>query len=300
METLTPETNLESLRVTQELTPFDNLVQQAADAVDVCRASVRKAAMDYVAAGRALRAVKDELHVRPGAVQIRDDSGHFTEKDNVSFSVEKGWQTLCQCRIGISYKTADRYIEDAQAYELLVHDAEQLPRAAAYLDAVQSGEMRAGAALIALQQYKAIPEAAPVIDASRWDGLEASCKTQADLVRFREMETAALSGDDLAANQLEQAAKGNIPLARAYAGWQGGKATKDKTRHDPDYARLAVRSATTFLNAWKRYNDMPLEVRSETSKAIVAVMTAEDIPDEVGREIFRRLADRYGAPANKR
>jgi hypothetical protein len=218
----------------------------------------------------------------------------------LSIRGEKGWVTLCAERLGLSYKTADRYIADADAYEVLVFEATRLERAGEYLQAVQNGSVRASAALLALGQYKALPEHEADIDPSRWAGLEGRLRTQAEVVRFREMETAALAGDELAANELEQAAKGNIPLNRAYAGWQGGLATKDKTRRDPDYAKLMIKSSTTLLNTWAKYYSMPTEVRRAASDALVAVMTSEDLPDEVGRELFIRLSERYGPAANPR
>jgi hypothetical protein len=298
-------TNLESLTqppIPTVLTPenyFENLVQAAAEAVQTCRASCRKAAMDYVAAGRALMAVKDELLDPAYRSQPRED-GQFAVRDNVSLTAEKGWQALCAERLGISYKTADRYIDDAVAYDLLSADAQTLPRAQEYLDAVESGEVRAGLALQALLEYKALPEKGELdIDPRTWAGLEARCKTQAELVRFREMETAALAGDELAANGLAQAAKGNIPIARAYAGWRGGVATKDKARHDPDYTKLLIKSSSTLLNAWKRYYDMPTEARRAASDALVCVMSAPDLPEEVGRELYNRLAERFGGQKTK-
>jgi hypothetical protein len=281
---------------------FELLVSAAAEAVQTCRASRRKAAMDYVLAGAALAAVKNELVMSrsesaANAINTRWDNNTTGQ---VVLSNEKGWQALCQERIGISYKTADRYIEDACAYELLRDDAQRLPRAREYLDAVEAGSIRAAAALAAMEQFKALPEKGePDIDPRRWAGLEARLKTQAERVRFREMEMAALSGDELAANELEQCAKGNIPMARAYAGWQGGIATRDKARKDPDYARLMIRSSTTLLNSWSRYYEMETERRRAASDALVAVMTATDLPEEIGREIFSRLSERFGQGAKR-
>jgi hypothetical protein len=271
---------------------LNKLVQSARAAVDVCQASARRAAMDYVQAGEALREVKQYLGAGHGG--DRKSSGQLVHLN------EKGWVSLCAEQLGMSYKTADRYIADANAFETLTVAAEHIERAGEYLQAVQNGHVRATVALAALEQFQALPEADVQIDPSRWAGLEKELKTQAEVVRFREMETAALAGDALAANELEQVAKGKIPLNRAYAGWQGGLATKDKTRRDPDYAKLMIKSSTTLLNTWGKYYSMPTEVRRAASDALVAVMTSADLPDEVGRELFTRLSERYGQAANPR
>ncbi|MBN2069124.1 MAG: hypothetical protein JW739_05755 [Opitutales bacterium] len=276
---------------------LDQLVDDAYEAVRSFQRTARKAAMDYVDAGRKMSKVKDYL-LSPSHEILSRENGQFSREGHVSFTVEKGWQSLCSERLGLSYKTADRYIADYNAYELLSLSAEKVERAKEYLDEVNEGNLRATKALEAFEAFKQLPEPAEEeTNASRWAGLEGHLKTQAEIVIFREMETAALAGDRIAANELEQAALGHIPITRAHSGWKGGIATKGKTRRDPSYAHLIVKNSTTLLNAWRKFYDIPMEERRAATDSIVAVMTAPDLPDEVGREIFQRLADKYGKGA---
>lgn len=260
--------------------------------IEALKLALKKASMDYIAIGRDLAELKEELSCGIGA-----------DREGASY-LRGGWQALCADYVGVSYKTADRYIADWEAYEELRAIAEQAPqgRSARLLAMVEAGEVRAAKALAAWEANQLDGENDIVIDPQAWAGLaerlraalDHTVPSLRDVRRFEEMEAAALQGDTLAAANLASAAQGNVPMARAYAGWHGGEQTRGKTRNDPDYCKLMVRGAVTINRGWQRWFDLPVEQRRVAADTWLAIVADETMPEELARETYRALAHRFG------
>jgi len=235
-------------------------------------------AMEYVAIGVQLKELKDELSCGLGGA--RSEGSHA------------GWQALCQDCVGISYKTADRYIEDAESYRILKEASEKNPRMREYLELVESGDVRAAKALEAAENYQSAQR--PEIEPSTWARLHEIIEPGYQQQWLVEMEEAALAGDELAAFNLARAASGEVPIARAYSGWKGGEATKGKTRRDPDPAKIVIKAAVSINRYWSKLQSLDIERRRVASDAFLALMADDTMPDEIARESYRILKERLG------
>jgi hypothetical protein len=260
---------------------FEQAICAAADAIAAARAAGRRHAMAIIEAGRAAAAVKEAL-----LAWEQGPDGRAIQRD--------GWVALCSERLGCSYKTADRYIADWEAYAYLSELVAQLnpdSRPARMLALVEAGEVRAARACAALDALPEI-EAEAAVDPRQWAGLKV--KPGPDLQRFSELEAAALDGDRIAAHNLARAAAGEINLGRAYAGWCGGQATEGKVRRDPDYGRLLARTAITAKRGWAHWYDLDRDARSAVLSRWVDAIEDPALPEEIARETLRVLQVRYG------
>lgn len=257
----------------------ENRARQIGERIKAFKLQLHKLAMEYVAIGEALGELKGEL-----------TAGHNGSREGTVYT-GRGWQAMCKECVGISYKTADRYIHDAECYRVLKESAEANPRLREYLDLVERGEVRAAKALEAAENFAAAK--APETDPSTWASLHETLDPGTPKVWLREMEQAALAGDELAARQLARAAAGEIRMGAAYSGWQGGEATRGKTRRDPDPARIIVNSAASINKYWAKLDQLDIERRRVVTDTFLALMSGETMPEEIARESYRILKARF-------
>lgn len=245
----------------------------------------------------------------------RTDLSHFGTsaqiEPNHRKGSEPGWQERVQTELGISKATANRYIEDYISFEEIYRIAaagteippELKETAEYYIDQIMTGEMRAGQAREQMsQQADVLPpltngdgvsegtdfEPIPHVHTDfavdeRWDGIQAFLlghKRGPDWQRFLRMQWSVRhQHDKLAADNLERVLTGAVTIARAYAGWCGGRATEGKTRKDPDYGKLLPKSASTLQSGWKKWYELPAVKREEFQESWLTVV--ETMPEEL-------------------
>lgn len=266
---------------TAQPTDLQTQAREIGERIKAFKRNLRLVALEYVEIGRQLMQLKEALSMgASGATRIGANYGHG------------GWQALCESHVGISYKTADRYIADADAYRVLRDASEANPRMRDYLEAVESGQMRAAKALLAAENWEsATPRE---IDPDAWKSLHQTLDPGTPKVWLREMEEAALKGDELAAIALERAARGEVRMGAAYAGWLGGEAVKGKTRRDPDPARIMVRASISLNKYWAKLHELDIERRRAVTDTWLALMSDETMPAELALESYRILRERLG------
>jgi hypothetical protein len=285
------------------------------------RESGIKATTAYIELGERLLEIKEELAkdkcstLIPGAFQNSSIGQAVPSRISTTYETKhpfqegNGWQAECNARLGISYKTADRYIADYQAYKNLVELCEEDPVFTELLDVVKRGELKATEALEYIES-SAVPihdvgdgeePASPEVNqhiAQNWAGIEQHLKGGKwgpDYRRYLEMQAAALDqGDELAAHNLIEVAGGNVTIARAYAGWKGGAATAAKARKDADYGKLLPKVGTTLKHGWAKFYDLAPQKQQQFSDTWADAIS--EMPEPIMILTFRILQERLGMP----
>lgn len=288
---------------TTEPRDLEGRIEELAAAIRTVKEMGRRHALAIVEAGRLGKEVKEELLMSPEDIgeygaeswnasgqrvprPINQGLTEFSPETGQSDTAEKcGWQALCEGRLGVSYKTADRYIEDFEAWEELRALAERqgtrvAARAQAFLELVECGELRATPALEALEAGDDEAPTEPP-DPKQWAHLLRTLHDEGERRRYFTMEEAALAGDVLAAQNLMAAARGEVSIRRAYAGWQGGRATRGKARRDPDYGRIYIQTARSARRGWKQWEALEASRRAEILDEWEAMMRDEYCPQEM-------------------
>lgn len=236
------------------------------------------------------------------AAEIKQELTRFQGGDRRSAHAQigPGWVDLCREHMGVSYKTADRYIAEYQAMlEIEEMASQDHPCARIALDLIQEDAIRPATALERAKSglLSMAPTAMP-LDYELLKQLQESLPSH-QWARYDDLLAAAEAGDAIAANNLMRAAMGEIPLPRAFAGWAGGKETFGKARKDPDYTTLLVKGTTTFTRGWQRFYDLPVEERRIVTDAWLKLVWSDEMPQELALDTYRALQKRLGADAGK-